>query len=69
MEYKKNLFKIHILQVLESSYLNNDALSKNCLKRYVFNPLLKLVKDGDLRKYKGSEFHILGAHTKKALSL
>ena len=29
-------------------------LSKNCLKRYVFNSLLKPVKDGDLRKSNGS---------------
>ena len=26
------------------------------------------VKDGDLRKSNGSEFHNLGAHTEKALS-
>ena len=41
---------------------------KNCLKRYVFNSFLKPVKDGDLRKSNGSEFHSLGAHTEKALS-
>ena len=34
----------------------------------VFNPFLKPVKDGDLRKSNGSEFHSLGAHTEKALS-
>ena len=50
---------------LQSIY---DPLSKNCLKRYVFNPFLKPVKDGDLRKSNGSEFHSLGAHTEKALS-
>ena len=33
----------------------------------VFNPFLKPVKDGDLRKSNGSEFHSLGAHTEKAL--
>ena len=33
----------------------------------VFNPFLKPVKDGDLRKFNGSEFHSLGAHTEKAL--
>ena len=49
-------------------YKNNDPLSKNCLKRYVFNSFLKPVKDGDLRKSNGSEFHSLGAHTEKALS-
>ena len=64
----KNLFTIHILQVLKSFHKNNDPLSKNCLKRYVFNPFLKPVKDGDLRKSVGSEFHSLGAHTEKALS-
>ena len=63
----KNLFTIHILHVLKSFYKNNDPLSKNCLKRYVFNPFLKPVKDGDLRKSNGSEFHSLGAHTEKAL--
>ena len=34
----------------------------------VFNPFLQPVKDGDLRKFNGSEFHSLGAHTEKALS-
>ena len=63
----KNLFTIHILHVLKSFYKNNDPLSKNCLKRYVFNPFLKPVKDGDLRKSNGSEFHSLGAQTEKAL--
>ena len=58
----------HILHVLKSFYKNNDPLSKNCLKRYVFNPFLKPVKDGDLRKSNDSEFHSLGAHTEKALS-
>ena len=58
----KNLFTIHfVLHVLKSFYKNNDPLSKNCLKRYVFNPFSKPVKDG-------SEFHSLGAHTEKALS-
>ena len=65
----KNLFTIHfVLHVLKSFYKNNDPLSKNCLKRYVFNSFLKPVKDGDLRKSNGSEFHSLGAHTEKALS-
>ena len=64
----KNLFTIHILRVLKSFYKNNEPLSKNCVKRYVFNPFLKAVKDGDLRKSNGSEFHSLGAHTEKALS-
>ena len=64
----KNLFTIHILQVLKSFYKNNDQLSQNYLKRYVFNPFLKPVNDGDLRKSNGSEFHSLGAHTEKALS-
>ena len=69
IEYIKNLFTIHhILQVRKSFYKNNAPLSKNCLKRYVFNPFLKPVKDGDLRKSNGSEFHNLGAHTEKALS-
>ena len=63
-----NLLTIHILRVLKSFYKNNDPLSKNCLKRYVFNPFLKPVKDGDLHKSNGSEFHSLGAHTEKALS-
>ena len=66
--WNKNLFTIHILQVLKSFHKNNDPLSKNCLKRYVFNPFLKPVKDGDLCKSVGSEFHRLGAHTEKALS-
>ena len=57
-----------MLQVLKSSYKNNDPLSKICLKRYVFNPFLKPVKEGDLHKYNGSKFHSLGADTKKALS-
>ena len=57
----KNLFTIHILHVLKSFYKNNDPLSKNWIKRYVFNPFSKPVKDG-------SEFHSLGAHTEKALS-
>ena len=35
---------------------------------YVFNLFLKPVKDGDLRKSNGSEFHTLGTHTEKALS-
>ena len=30
---------------------------------------LKPVKDGNLRKSVGSEFHSLGAHTEKAFSL
>ena len=60
----KNLFTIHILRVLKSFYKNNDPLSKNCLKRYVFNPSLKPVKDGDLRKSNGSEFHSLGTRWK-----
>ena len=64
----ENLFTIHILQVLKSFYKSSDPLSKNCLKRCVFNPFLKPVKDGDLRKSNGSEFHSLGAHTEKALS-
>ena len=64
----KNLFTIHILHVLKSFYKNNDPISKNCLKRYVFNPFLKPVEDGDLRKSNDSEFHSLGAHTEKALS-
>ena len=64
----QNLFTIHIVHVLKSFYKNNDPLSKNCLKRYVFNSFLKPVKDGDLRKSNGSEFHSLGAHTEKALS-
>ena len=55
----KNLFTIHILHFLKSFYINNDPLSKNCLKRYVFNPFLKPVKDGYLRKYYGGEFHSL----------
>ena len=63
----KYIFTIHILQVIKSFYKNNDPLSKNCLKRYVFNPFLKPVNDGDLRKSNGSEFHSLGAHTEKAL--
>ena len=64
-----NLFTIIILQDLNHTvYKNNDPLSKNCLKRYVFNSFLKPVKDGDLRKSNGSEFHSLGAHTEKALS-
>ena len=46
----KNLFTIHILHVLKSLYKHNHPLSKNCLKRYVFDPFLKPVKDGDLRK-------------------
>ena len=50
----KNLFTIHILLVLKSFYKNNDPLSKSCLKRYVFNPFLKPVKDGDLRKSNGT---------------
>ena len=45
----KNLFTIHILQVLKSVYQNNDSLSKNCLKSYVFDPFSKRVKGGDLR--------------------
>ena len=64
----KNLFTIHILHVLKSLYKNNDPLSKNSLKRYVFNPFLKPVKDGDLRKSNGSGFHSLRKHTEKALS-
>ena len=51
----------------EITYKNNDSLSKNCLKRYVFNSFLKPVKDCDLRKSNGSKFHTLGAHTEKAL--
>ena len=52
MELKniKNLFTIHILQVLRSFYRNNDPVSKTCLKGYVFNPFLKPVKDGNLHK-------------------
>ena len=52
MELKniKNLFTIHILQVLRSFYRNNDPLSKTCLKGYVLNPFLKPVKDVDLHK-------------------
>ena len=46
----KSLFTIHILHVLKSLYKHNDPPSKNCLNRYVFNPFLKPVKDGDLRK-------------------
>ena len=42
--------------------------SKNCSKRYVFNPFLKTIKDVDLRKSNSSEVHSLGAHTEKALS-
>ena len=44
----KNLFTIHILHVLKSFYINNDPLSKNCLKRYVFNPFLKMVTYANL---------------------
>ena len=47
-KYFKNLFTIHILQVLKSFYKNKDPLSKNCPKIYVFSPFLKPVKDGDL---------------------
>ena len=61
-KYLKNLFTIHILQVLKSFYKNKDPLSKNCPKIYVFSPFLKPVKDGDLHKCNGSEFHSLGAH-------
>ena len=70
MQYKAGVFvpQIHILHVLKSFYKNNDPLFKNCLKRYVFNLFLKPVKDGDLRKSNGGEFHSLGAHTEKALS-
>ena len=52
MELKniKNLFTIHILQVLRSFYRNNDPLSKTCLKGYVLNPFLKPVEDVDLHK-------------------
>ena len=68
----KNLFTTHILQVLKAFYKNNNplslSLSKNFIKMYVFNPFLKPVKDGDLRKSNGSEFHTLGTHTEKALS-
>ena len=68
----KNLFTIHILQVLKAFYKNNNplslSLSKYFIKMYVFNPFLKPVKDGDLRKSNGSEFHTLGTHTEKALS-
>ena len=46
--------------------MNNDPLPKNCRKRYV--SFLKPVKDGDLSKSNGSEFHSLGAHIEKALS-
>ena len=71
MELKniKNLFTIHILQVLRSFYRNNDPVSKTCLKGYVFNPFLKPVKDGDFTQINGSKFHSLWAHTEKALSL
>ena len=59
---------IHV-QVLTSFYKNIDLLSKNCAKGYVFSPFLKLIKDGDLHKSNGSDFHSsLGAHTEKALS-
>ena len=58
---------IHV-QILKSIYNNVDLPSKNCAKRYVFSPFLKLVKDGDLRRSDGSEFHSLGALTEKALS-
>ena len=54
----KNLFTIHIQHVLKSFHKNNDPLSKNYIKRYVFNPLLKPVKGGDSRKSNGSEFHV-----------
>ena len=63
----RNLFTIHILQVLKSFYKNNDQLSQNYLKRYVFNFFLEPVNDGDLRKSNGREFHSLGAHTEKPL--
>ena len=59
---------MHVLQALKSTYKNNDLLSKTCLKRYVFNPFLKPVKDGDECKSNGSDFYSLGAHTAKALS-
>ena len=52
----------------EIIYKNNDSLSKNCLKSYVFDPFSKRVKGGDLSKSNGSEFHSLGAHTEKAFS-
>ena len=47
------------LQVLNSFYKNIYLLSKNCSKRYVFSFFfkLKLVKDGVLSKFSGSEFH------------
>ena len=59
---------IHV-QILTSFYKNIDLLSKIYAKRFVFSPFLKLVTDGDLRRSNGSEFHSLGAHTEKALSL
>ena len=65
---EEKIFTIHILHVLKSFYKNNDPLYKNCIKRYVFNPFLKPVKGGDLRKSNSSEFHSLRAHTEKALS-
>ena len=64
-EYIKNQFTVHhILHIIKSFDTNNAPLSKNCLKGYVFNHFLKRVKDGDLRKSNGSEFHSLGTHWK-----
>ena len=44
----KNLFTVHIVHVVKSFYKNNDPISKNCLKRYVFNPFLKMVTCANL---------------------
>ena len=58
-----------MLQVLKAKRLQKQRPTlQKCLKRYVFNSFLKPVKNGDLRKSNGSEFHSLGAHTEKALS-
>ena len=42
--------------------------SLKIVEKDVFNSFLKPVKDGDLSKSNGSEFHSLGAHIEKALS-
>ena len=44
----KNLFTVHIVHVVKSFYKSNDPISKNCLKRYVFNPFLKMVTCANL---------------------
>ena len=67
----KDIFTIHMLHVLKSFYKTNDPFSKKFLKiKICFQSFLKIkpVKDVDLRKSNGSEFHSLGAHIEKVWS-